>query len=174
MNFSIVNATESNLLELQRISRETFFETFAQFNTKEDMDHYLNEDLGKQQLLTELHDPNIEFYFVLNEDRPVAFLKLNLVSDKSEFQGQKTVEIARIYCQKTHQGCGIGSQLIQFTIKRAQELKAKIIWLGVWEKNDPAIQFYRNFGFTEFGTHNFILGKDVQTDILMRKDIGTP
>jgi hypothetical protein len=39
---------------------------------------------------------------------------------------------------------------------------------GVWEKNVRAIQFYEKNGFKTFDTHHFMLGKDLQTDIMMK------
>ena len=45
------------------------------------------------------------------------------------------------------------------------------LWLGVWEKNDKAISFYKKNGFYEFGKHTFIIGEDKQTDFVMRKDL---
>ena len=51
---------------------------------------------------------------------------------------------------------------------RAREKQAHYVWLGVWEKNERAIAFYRKNGFVAFDTHIFKLGDDEQTDILMK------
>jgi ribosomal protein S18 acetylase RimI-like enzyme len=45
------------------------------------------------------------------------------------------------------------------------------VWLGVWEKNEKAIGFYKRNGFVEFDKHLFTLGTDVQTDIMMRREL---
>lgn len=44
----------------------------------------------------------------------------------------------------------------------------KILWLGVWQENKGAIQFYERHGFQKFGTHPYFIGSDEQTDWLMR------
>ena len=44
----------SELIDLQQISRETFFETFAGFNTPEDMQNYMEHNLGTEQLSREI------------------------------------------------------------------------------------------------------------------------
>jgi len=49
--------------------------------------------------------------------------------------------------------------------------KKSYVWLGVWEKNDKAILFYRKNGFYEVGTHFFFMGEEKQTDFIMRKDL---
>ena len=51
-------------------------------------------------------------------------------------------------------------------VARAQ--KAAYVWLGVWEENVRAINFYKKQGFNEFDKHIFMLGDDAQTDLLMR------
>jgi ribosomal protein S18 acetylase RimI-like enzyme len=48
------------------------------------------------------------------------------------------------------------------------------LWLGVWEHNARAQAFYRNWNFTDIGTHVFQLGDDPQTDILMQRAISNP
>jgi ribosomal protein S18 acetylase RimI-like enzyme len=50
-------------------------------------------------------------------------------------------------------------------------MQKQALWLGVWEKNERAINFYHRWGFEKFGEHDFILGDDVQTDWLMKKEL---
>src|SRR3712207_7947820 len=49
--------------------------------------------------------------------------------------------------------------------------KADNIWLGVWEENSRAINFYKKNGFIEFDEHIFKLGEDEQTDIMMKLNL---
>jgi ribosomal protein S18 acetylase RimI-like enzyme len=69
---------------------------------------------------------------------------------------------------KEFYGKEVGKQLLEMAIQISRQRKADYIWLGVWEHNQKAISFYRKFGFTEFGTHIFKLGKEEQTDIMMK------
>ncbi len=41
------------------------------------------------------------------------------------------------------------------------------VWLGVWEHNLRALDFYRRWGFETVGSHTFLLGSDAQTDLVM-------
>lgn len=52
-----------------------------------------------------------------------------------------------------------------------QQEKKTYVWLGVSEKNDKAILFYKKNGFYEFGTHSFFIGEEEQTDFVMRKNL---
>ena len=55
--------------------------------------------------------------------------------------------------------------------KIGKERGYRKLWLGVWEKNFKAINFYKKNGFKKFGKYNFLLGNDIQTDYLMEIDI---
>lgn len=81
------------------------------------------------------------------------------------------MEIERIYVLRTHHKKQIGTKLLNFAADIALNKKLHFIWLGVWEHNHRAIAFYERNGFNVFGSHDFVLGADVQTDLLMKKEI---
>ena len=39
------------------------------------------------------------------------------------------------------------------------------------KKNEPAIAFYKEMGFTHYKTHFFHIGDEDQTDYIMRKEL---
>jgi ribosomal protein S18 acetylase RimI-like enzyme len=84
-------------------------------------------------------------------------------------RNQWDMEIARIYAVSSSIGKGVGSQLMTECLRAARERGKQLVWLGVWEKNERAIQFYTRWGFEKFGEHVFMLGNDAQTDFLMKK-----
>jgi len=69
---------------------------------------------------------------------------------------------------KAFQQKQIGQTLLEKAIQYAHQKNAVYIWLGVWENNSQAIQFYHKNGFVEFDRHLFLLGEDRQTDIMMK------
>jgi ribosomal protein S18 acetylase RimI-like enzyme len=95
-------------------------------------------------------------------------MKLNEGGAQTELQKEDSFEIERIYVLSDFQGKGIGRQLLEKAIQMAKEKKASYIWLGVWEENKRAIQFYKKNGFIAFDEHYFMLGDDKQTDIMMK------
>ena len=52
--FSIKKVDETEVEQLQSLSRQTFSETFSGSNSKENMDKYLNENLSISTLEKEL------------------------------------------------------------------------------------------------------------------------
>jgi GNAT superfamily N-acetyltransferase len=157
-----------HLSELKAISRITFEQSFAAQNNASDMREYLENNLSDAKLKTELENAESEFYFIHSENIPVGYLKLNLGNTQSEKFSIQSLEIERLYVLKSEHGKKYGHRLLNFAVTRAIELNCKQVWLGVWEKNFHAIDFYEKHGFVPFGHHLFKLGADEQTDILMR------
>ena len=158
---------KADLLALQEISRQTFFETFSDVNTAADMQQYLEENLSMEQLIKEWSNPSTVFYFVKQKEHVVAYLKINEADAQTEQRTEPSLEIERIYVRQSEQGKGIGQLLLDFSIQVTKDKHLNIIWLGVWEHNQKAIQFYEKNGFHLFGKHSFFLGQDEQTDLLM-------
>ncbi|HRE51302.1 MAG TPA: GNAT family N-acetyltransferase [Flavitalea sp.] len=73
--------------------------------------------------------------------------------------------------QRATVGKNIGQLLYKKALQIAREKKADYIWLGVWEQNQRAINFYTKNGFVPFGTHVFKPGDAEQTDIMMKLDV---
>ncbi len=157
--------------KLQEIGKQTFYETFAESNSAEDMQRYLEESFAEEKVKNELSNPNSEFYFAEIDDEVVGYLKLNFGTSQTELQDNNAVEIERIYVLKTYHGQKVGQLLYDKAIEVAQNKQAEYVWLGVWEENPRAIRFYEKNGFVAFDKHIFKLGNDEQTDIMMRKNL---
>lgn len=153
------------------MSRQTFYETFAAENSQENMDKFMNEQFSREKLVAEVSEPGNIFFLAYDGDTATGYAKMREGEKQAEFGGKPAIEIARIYASTTSIGKGTGSSLMQRCIDMAKEMGRDIIWLGVWEKNERAIRFYERWGFQQFGTHDFVLGTDVQTDWLMAREV---
>ena len=161
----------TDLENLQKISITTFRETFEEVNTEEDMQKYLDENLSLERLKNELENLDSEFYFIENENKNLGYLKLNFGNAQTEKVEENYFEIERIYVLKAFLGQKIGQILFDKAIEIGREKNLEYVWLGVWEENHRAIKFYKKNGFEIFGKHDFVLGEDVQTDLLMKMKI---
>lgn len=164
----ITRITTNEIDQLQKIGRQTFYETFSTGNTQENMQKYLDERFSIEKLMAELNDKNAIFYFAQLENKIVGYLKINFGDSQTELKDDKSLEIERIYVLKEFQGKKIGQILYDKAIEIAKQKDADYIWLGVWEENPRAIKFYKKNGFVEFDKHIFKLGNDEQTDIMMK------
>lgn len=167
-NIVLRKVMASDIQELQKISKQTFLETFSVNNTEENMKKYLEESFSVEKLMSELTDANSDFYFALIENDVIGYLKLNFGASQTELKDNKALEIERIYVSKEFHGKKVGQLLYEKAIQIAKQNNAAYVWLGVWEENPRAISFYKKNGFVEFDKHIFVLGDDEQTDIMMK------
>ncbi len=162
-----------DVVALQRVAEATFRETFAEENTTEDLEAYAAQRLSAKQLTDELANPNSVFVFAERHGVPLGYLKLNKGTAQTEDRGPSAVELERIYVLRKAQGGGIGAQLLTWALAWAEAQGASELWLGVWEHNHLALKFYAQHGFEPVGSHVFMLGDDAQTDLILRRRIGT-
>jgi len=167
----IREATTADATLIADLSRQTFYDAFARDNTPEDMDKFLNEQFTREKLMEEVGAANNVFLLAYVGNEVAGYVRLRETSNPLIMDNGPAVEIARIYAVQQSIGKGIGSALMQQCLDIARKKNARIIWLGVWEKNQKAIAFYTKWGFEKFGEHLFMLGNDPQTDWLMKKGL---
>ena len=167
-HIEIKRISQADISQLQAIGRQTFLETFADQNTPEDMQKYLDNSFNPDKLSSELSDPDSELYFASADNNVIGYLKVNFGQAQTELKDNRSVEIERIYVLKEYHGKKVGQILYDKALEIARQRNAEYVWLGVWEENLRAISFYKKNGFVEFDKHIFKLGNDEQTDILMR------
>lgn len=170
-NIIIKKVTKRDLNQLQKIGKQTFFDTFSAGNTEENMKTYLQEGFAKEKLTAELNTKNTEFYFATLNNEVIGYLKINIGASQTELKDDKSLEIERIYVLKEFHGKSVGQLLYDKAIKIAKHKNSEYVWLGVWEENHRAISFYKKNGFVEFDKHIFKLGNDEQTDIMMKLNL---
>jgi diamine N-acetyltransferase len=171
MSLTIRIATPDDAELIADLSQKTFSETFGYLNTKKNMDKFMRHQFTREMLIAEVSEPGNIFLLAFNTENPVGYVRLREGEKPHSFGDKDAIEIARIYVVNTSIGTGIGKLMMHKCISLAKEMKKDIIWLGVWEKNERAIQFYKNWGFSKFGEHDFLLGDDLQRDWLMKKEI---
>ncbi len=167
----ITKISLEQLVQLQEIGRLTFAETFSSTNSEENMKTYLEEGFSVEKLTAELQNPESEFYFATLNEVVIGYLKINFGQAQTEVQEGNSLEIERIYVLQDFHGKKVGQLLYEKAIQIAKNKKVAFVWLGVWEENHRAIQFYTKNGFVAFDQHIFTLGNDEQTDIMMKLKI---
>jgi diamine N-acetyltransferase len=171
MTINIKKCTLEDLHILQEISYETFNETFKHQNSPENMNAYLEKAFNLNQLEQELSNSSSEFFFIYFNSEVAGYLKINTDDAQSENMGNESLEIERIYIKNKFHKKGLGRYLINKAIEIAVEWNKKKIWLGVWEKNERAIGFYKKIGFVQTDAHSFYMGDEEQTDLIMTKPL---
>ena len=122
------------------------------------MNAYLERAFNLKQLEKELSNISSQFFFVYFNNEVAGYLKVNINDAQSEEMGDESLEIERIYIKNKFQKHGLGKYLLNKAMEIAMEHNKKKIWLGVWEKNENAIAFYKKMGFVQTGAPLFLYG----------------
>jgi len=171
MSLRFQKCTFSDLDQLIGISKKTFVDSFEKDNDPEDFRNYIKSAFEKQNVAKQLKNNNSSFYFVIKDELLAGYFKLNTGHAQTDIKSKESIELERIYVLQNFQGQQIGKHMLQESGRLAALLNKTYMWLGVWEKNTAAIRFYQRHGFTKFGTHPYYIGKDKQTDWLMRVEL---
>jgi len=171
MQLQFKKCTLSDIDQLVHISKKTFIDAFEKDNNPEDFKAYISVAFEKQNMLHQLQDKRAAFYFVFKNAALVGYFKLNIDEAQTDIKTKEAIELERIYVLEKFQGQHLGKIMLQEVLKLASKQNKTYIWLGVWEHNLAAIQFYEKFGFSKFDTHPYYIGKDKQTDWLMRFEL---
>jgi diamine N-acetyltransferase len=153
------------------LGRKTFTDTFGAVNTEENMKMYLDDTFSVDKILIEMNEPGAVFFIAEVQSVPCGFAKVRTSHNPEELNGRKALEIERIYAVNDFIGKGIGAKLMKTCLDHARENQFEIVWLGVWEHNLFALDFYKKWEFELFGQHVFMLGTDAQTDLLMKRKV---
>ena len=148
-----------------------FRETFGPDNRPEDMDAYCAATYALERQRRELAEPERVTLLAEMDGRLAGYVQLRDGPAPLCVTGADPIEILRFYVDRRWHGQGIARTLMAETLGLARAMGRQTIYLAVWEHNARAIAFYRKAGFREVGAQPFQLGKDVQTDQVMVRNL---
>lgn len=170
-NLKLLKVTPNNAELLRQLSITTFTDTYARYNTPDDMRQYIETEFSAEKLHSGIISPSVGFYLAMDSEEAVGYIKINYAPSQTDLNDSRSLELERIYVLKEYQGKKTGQFLLDAARSIAVENDLDYLWLGVWDKNTNAQKFYAKNGFVPFGNHVFMLGDDEQQDILLRLNL---
>lgn len=168
MQLVIRRATVEDAAPLAALAARIFYDTFASSTSAEDMEAFLASAYSEERKRREIEDPSI-VTLVADAGELVAYAQVQAGEPPACVTGPAPVELMRFYVEKSYHGRGVAQRLMSAVESVARELRAETLWLGVWERNDRALAFYRKCGFREVGSKPFAVGSDMQTDLVLTR-----
>lgn len=149
---TIRRAGKEDAALLGTLSSQSFCETFTHYEPaplQEFLSRYHSHAYYEQALA----DPHIAIWIAEENGKPVGYAKLG----KCELPpcSDHMYELQRLYVLADQKGKGLGKALMQELEREAARRGAKELYLGVWEHNDAAKEFYRRQGFRKVGEYDY-------------------
>lgn len=143
----------------------TFLEAFGEGTGADDMQAHLAATYRPDLQARELADPMVITWLAVQGVRIVAYTQVRRpVVAPACVVVPDAVEVQRFYADRSVRGTGLALRLMEHALDAARELGGRYAWLGVWERNERAMAFYRKAGFVEIGSTYYMVGSDRQTD----------
>ena len=172
MSFILRIADDNDSKLLSELGKICFIEAFGKDNTEDDLKNYLDESFKEEEIKSELQNPDITYLIAIDENKePVGYAKLNREEKPEELNGIPSIQLQRIYVRQNTKGKKIGALMMQKCMDIAKNENRKFIWLTVWEENKSAIDFYFKWGFEICGHRYFRIGKKIDDDYMMKKEV---
>ena len=119
-------ATNADAGLIAALSRQTFYDTFAEANTQEDMDLFMNEQFTTEKLVAEVGAAGNIFLLAYDGDEAVGYVRMHDGEQYAAFNNQPSIEVVRIYVTKAAIGKGVGKALMQTCMDIAREQHKKL------------------------------------------------
>ena len=167
LGFSIEKAGEQHAEILSKIGEDTFYETFRPYNSELDIRQYINKAYAIDVIKLNLINPNIAYYLCYDAGIVIGYIKL---IHYATYKGltNLTIELEKIYVLGAYFGSGAGKHLMDCAIRHSKEKGFETLFLGVWQENERAVNFYKKTGFEVFETRQFQLGERFCDDHMMK------
>jgi diamine N-acetyltransferase len=152
-------------VELYRAAADRFFrDTYGHdAHHAKVMDQHCGDNFGAGIIAAQLSDPDVTALIAELGSATVGLAQWRIDGD--------AVELERIYVDRACHGTGLGKALLAAVAADATRRGKRSLYLGVWDRNERAIAFYRRQGFVVTGTVDFLLAGAAQTDLLMRREL---
>lgn len=157
--------------ELREVAIASYRDTFTEFNTPENMEAFLSTTYSLAKLQEEFQEPNSWIFIAWENKQQVGFIRLRETDEVEHTLGKQALELQRLYVLTQAHGKSVGRKLMEVALAFANDRSYQWIWLGVWERNYRAQEFYAKWGFVRFSEHTFMMGDDPQVDWLLCKKL---
>jgi diamine N-acetyltransferase len=148
MNHKIIKIKPSDHKILSDLCYEIYPQTYSDW-WHDGGKWYMETMYSPEKMLSELEDKSCEFYFLIINEQPRGYLKVNH-SFKNE---PDSFEIERIYLDQKYAGQGYGTILLNFGIDLARPMNKKTVYLKVMASGIGLIKFYEKNGFETIGSN---------------------
>jgi ribosomal protein S18 acetylase RimI-like enzyme len=170
MTVTYRDATPADAAALDGLFDSVFCDTFAHLYRPDDLSAFLSS-FGISDWEEQLRDPAFAVRIAEVDGAGVGFVKIGPMKLPVEQCDPSSMLLDQLYVRGEHHGSGIARELMDWAIEEARRRGADALYLTVFIDNERARRFYDRFGFEDVGRYAFMVGKQADEDIIMRKTL---
>lgn len=155
--------------KLAAIGRLSFTESFGRLYPPEDLAAFLDEAHTEARARADLADPAKAAWLAEIAGEVVGYALAGPCDLPHPDVAPGDGELKRLYLLKAAQNGGLGARLFEAALAWLERDGPRTLWIGVWSENFGAQRFYRRWGFVEVGAYDFLVGRSVDHELIMRR-----
>jgi len=152
---------------LVEMARNAFRDTYRGIDDPQAIEDYVLTELTPAYFAAQIDAPCARLILATRAGELLGYALVAQSNPPPCVRANVAVELARIYLREDAKGKGYGALLMRAVQAEARRFGADAIWLGVYERNVPAREFYQRYGFIDVGTKDFLFGGRVYADPVM-------
>lgn len=160
---TIRDATAEDATRLAGFAAQAFADTYRELSDAQEITDYVAEHFRAEVMAAVIADPACTTLLaeVGEELAGYAIVKAEAAPD---CVSGPAVQLWRLYLGEAFIGCGLGARLMRAAQAEARRQGAATLWLGVYDRNVRAVQFYERLGFAKVGGREFLFGGQIYVD----------
>jgi diamine N-acetyltransferase len=137
----------------------------------EDLESYLKENFTLEKLFAYLSIKSAAALILEKRGQAIGYALLSPGKAPNRLVPPHSIQLKWLYILEEWTGNQLGDVLMARCLEHVRHLGFGSIWLTVWKNNGRAIRFYERWEFRKVGEYDFVVGRDIQKDFVLLKNI---
>ncbi|HEY9107888.1 MAG TPA: GNAT family N-acetyltransferase [Roseateles sp.] len=157
-------ATPADAAALAAFAAQAFADTYRGLDDEQEIADYVAEHFRPEVLAAVIANPACTTLLARVDGQLAGYAILRDKPAPACVTTGEPLQLWRLYLGQRFIGQGLGARLMAAVQAEARRRGAGTLWLGVYDRNVRAVEFYRRFGFAQVGTDQFLFGGRLYDD----------
>ncbi|WP_457422789.1 GNAT family N-acetyltransferase [Roseateles sp. P5_E7] len=141
-----------------------FTDTYRGLDDPQEIADYVAEHFQPEVVTRVIQDPACTTLLAWVGEQLADYAILRKAPPPSCVTGPAPLELWRLYLGQGFIGQGLGARVMAEVHAQARGHGAHTLWLGVYDRNVRAVEFYKRFNFAQVGDKEFLFGGRLYVD----------
>lgn len=164
MPITIRPATPQDAALLAAFAAQAFADTYRGLSDAQEIADYVAEHFQPQTMAGVIADAACTTLLAWVGRQLAGYAIVAAAPAPDCVTGPAPLKLWRIYLGEGFIGQGLGARLMDAVHSEARRRGARTLWLGVYDRNVRAVQFYERAGFAKVGGQEFLFGGQIYID----------
>ncbi|PJJ59164.1 GNAT family N-acetyltransferase [Hymenobacter chitinivorans] len=162
---TIQPATLADIPTIIQLAEATWEPTYRFIISKDQIEYMYRVIYTPTSLQRQMSEDGHTFLLLYADGHPAGYASFSRLP-----AGDEVFKLHKIYILPSHQGQGLGQNLIEAVEDATRQIGGKTLELNV-NRHNPAISFYERLGFQRHREEDIAIGPYWMNDYVMRKEL---